>query len=277
MSLFLSKINQLIMGCVALGFLISLPCFALVPPSYYWADRISKKRAGLETAILQYELFEQAGTPEKPLLNKLTNGNFFYVSARSVAPKDNKVWPLPALLLEPEATRLMASLRAFGLPMNREEDLVNRRPKNNTSRSNNPNPDFIFYKREDSLSVKRWGDRLAWQITDVNRSRRLLVEKDSFTILALQAPCPEAFKASAVGNNGPICSLEFRYEVNSSMQVPSSVSLKIDSRELMVLKINRVLLNPAEKLVRELTKATPNDTSDANAAFAKNFTSAFLQ
>jgi hypothetical protein len=105
----------------------------------------------------------------------------------------------------------------------------------------------------------------------------LLVEKDSFTILALQAPCPEAFKASAVGNNEPICSLEFRYEVNSSMQVPSSVSLKIDSRELMVLKINRVLLNPAEKLVRELTKATPNDTSDANAAFAKTFTSAFLQ
>ena len=258
-------------------FFTATPGFALVPPSYYWAERISKKRAGLETAILQYELFEQAGTPEKPVLNKISQGNYHFVPGRGQAGKDSKSWPLPATLLEPDASRLMANLRGFGLPMNREEDLVNKRPKNETSRSNNPNPDFIFYKREDSLSVKRWGERLAWQISNTGKTHRLLVEKDSFVVLSLQGPCPESFQSLAASGSSGECSLEFRNEVNSSMQVPSSISLKVDSREVMVMRVNRVILNPPDKLVRDLVKNNPIESSEASSELAKNFIAAFLR
>lgn len=245
---------------------------AAIPPSYFIAEKIAKRKASLETAIVQVELIQPGSAAEKIPGSRLWQGNIFYDASRKNLSKDPSQWPLLAILLEPDPAKLMLSLKSFGVPMSREEDLVNKRARADARA--NPEADIVFYKHEDSLSVRRWNDRLAWQIAGANS--KFLVEKDSFNPLMLSGPCPEGFGSSFFGGGNEPCTIEFRHEANSTMQIPTAVTLKVGDRDVLVMRVNRVILNPGEKLVKDLVKPNQESVDKAEAPTAA-FYSRFLR
>ena len=105
-------------------------------------------------------------------------------------------------------------------------------------------------------------------------NRKLLVEKDSFNPLSLSGACPDGFGGSFLGGSNDSCALEFRHEANSTMQIPTSVALRVGDREVLVMKVNRVILNPSEKLIKDLVKPNQESAEKAEepaAAFYSRF------
>lgn len=262
--------------CVLLGLFGAELARASVPPSYYIAERIAKRKAAaeLQTAILQIELLKPGNGQEGASGAKLWQGNIFYNAARSPSALTPGHWPLVALLLEPDTNKLMGNLRSFGIPMNREEDLVNKRARADAKA--NPEAEIVFYKKEETLSVKRWeAERLAWQIAKADASQKFLVEKDSFNPLALIGPCPDGLGSSFLGGN-EACALRFQNDVNGTLQIPSSVTLRVGDRDVLIMKINRVILNPSEKVVKDLVKNNQETVEKAEEP-APAFYSQFLR
>lgn len=257
------------------AFLFSPLAQAFVPPTYYMAEKVAKHRSSLETAIVQIQLQRPILGAEKGQANVVWQGNLFYNSARTIVAKDSKRWPLLQLLLEPDARKVLASWRAFGLPVNREEDLVVRRSKQELKAS--PEAEPPFYRREEGLSLRRFGSRLVYQITNTNSSNKLMLEKESFDPLSMVAQCPDGTISAMLDGGKGSCSVEFHYETNSSMNIPSSAVLKVGDQDVLVMKISRVIVNPSEKLIRDLVKPIQQETLEQTDELAAAFYTHFLR
>lgn len=267
------------LGFVAVFSAITFPVWAAVPPSFYLAEKLAKRRGGLEGAIVQYEIFKPAAEKDKGPATFLWRGTFVYVPGRVSPERSTKVsyWPLAELLLEPDSGRLLNSWKNFGLPVAREEELVIKRgrgEKHPASEEENS-----FYRRENSLAVKRYENKIAWQIAEAAGKKRLLIEKDSFDLVAMVGPCPTDLAAVFVGSakESPECTLEFRYGNNeNALQTPASVWLKIGGHDFAFLRINRIVSNPGDKPLKEALKANSAETLATADEAAKAFVQAFL-
>lgn len=247
---------------------------AYVPPSHFIVDRMAKKKAAGDSSLLIFDLLKPSGDPEKLPPSLLWTGVYWYPGAKA---EKNSAWPLAALLLENDPVRLHEALKAFGIPVKREEELVIKRSRAEMAK-NNPETDLPFYKREEILSVKRLGKRLAWQVSSEDQKKRLLVEKDSSDPVVLAAPCPEALVKTFLGigqAKAAECSLEFRYE-NAGGGNPTQVLLKIDGRDFAILRIKRITANPPERATKELRRGINGDSLDNADETVKIFTTHFL-
>lgn len=248
---------------------------AYVPPSHFIVDRIAKKKTAADSSLLIFDILKPSGDPEKLPPALLWTGVYWYPGAKA---EKNSAWPLAALLLEHDPVRLMEALKAFGIPVKREEELVIKRSRAEMAK-NNPETELPFYKREESLSVKRLGKRLAWQVSSEDQKKRLLVEKDSSDPVVLAAPCPETLIKSFLGIIGQTkaaeCSLEFRYE-NAGGGNPTQVLLKTDGRDFAILRIKRITVNPAERATKDLRRGINGDSLESADETVKIFTTHFL-
>lgn len=240
---------------------------AYVPPSYFMADRLAKRRSGLESAVVQFEIFKPAADKDKAPATFLWKGSLVYFSGKAGGKLSPGTWPVLETILDPEGNRVLAAWKSFGLPVNREEELVIRRGR----ASKEGDDDGAFYRRENSLSIRRYENKIAWQLSDADQKKRLLIEKDSFDPVAMIGPCPAELTSTFLGaaREAQECALEFRYEGGggNALQTPATVWLKINGHEFAYMKINRIQMNAPEKVLREAMKTNQSETlADADEA-----------
>ena len=266
--------------------------YAYVVPSHFIAEKVTKRKESIETAVLYYQLVRPSGSRKTKGIS-LWKGAIYFSSTRIVKKSRSKTidgfdvdddgteeepqtWPLLRLFLETERDRLLDSWKQFGLPAPHEEELITYAPEEIAAAKVAPHP---FYRNDESTSLKRLKKKIVYTLQSKDKRRSLSFDKMSFYPLAMQGPCPKSIRQLDWGadENG-ICSLEFHYNLNRSrFMIPSRTTLLLDGRPIVELKVLKVIVNPDAKVRNNVRKRNAKASFETADEVVPVFISTFLK
>jgi len=249
----LKKITTLVTFCLLVVPKLSL---AYLPPSHFIAQKIVDERTAFNRAILQISILlpkENIKATEKLLWEtKVTYDHSF-----------QGAWPTTTLLLENSAEKIIQSWRSFELPAPAEADLVLYKKEDYENEKEIPSP---FYKRDPSISLKRYKNRYAWVASSDTKEKSLWIEKESFIPLAMMGPCPKNINdvSSVSISDSSKCELQFDrslFSKNSASRV-GKIILRHEEKPILIFKIEHLFLSPKEVVwkaaIKENLETTPS-------------------
>jgi hypothetical protein len=204
--------------------------WAKIPPAFFIYGQIAEQANRAAGTAVAVSVSRPLGSGNEEVLGTKI------IPSWSAAPEG---WPGLSLLFAPNADSLIESVKAFGIPVALESDLV-RHGKEQIYAAKEPiRP---FYKTDSRMKMRRLRKTFAWVHTEGEKS--IWVEKDSFLPLKIEAPCPKevAELSWAKSNSGP-CELEFRNIMSARRGNPSNSRLTLwrDGNPLLFISFDRVV------------------------------------
>ena len=253
------------------------PARAYTVPGHLIAERLTKRREDLKRVVIHYRLVRPK-RESSPGDMTLWRSKLVYPPLRR--EKDfsynGEKWPLLPLFFAPSSDRLMTTWREFGIPVPSEEELMITPPEELKELEKPPHP---FYKRDITSSIRRIAGRITWMLADIERQRKVYVEKDTFYPIAMAGLCPEAARDLSWGiSSSAECLLHFHYDLRrSAYRVPSRIVFLIEGRNNLEMHIERVIPNPSDKVLAAALKEKSTDKLEDADEVVSVFVQQFLQ
>lgn len=259
------------------------PSWAYVPPSHFVANKLTQKKGSWNKVLMKLSLLRtKKGKKLKHEL--LWSSSIVYHNEGQKKEEEEKQkqkqkehWPLLAMFLEKDPTKLIESWKEFQLDVSQEEELTLFKKEELKILGEIPNP---FYKMEENTSYRRLQNQVALSYESKDKSRALLVEKDSFLPLMLFAPCPKGASniQSSFNEDDSQCFVKFSYDSRwRKFYIPTKSTLNINGRDTLILRIDSLIYNPKKELLEQALqqqkKDAPHSSSDAVEFFRKYFLS----
>ncbi len=221
---------------------------AFLPPSYFLVQKCAAERDRLSRALVKITVSRPAENNKTPEI-LLGESTLNYPDAEQSSSDKKSTWPALAMFLESNEEFMLNAWKNFGIPVKAEAELLRIKKEQYQGMKDMPNP---FYKIDHTVSLKRFKNTYAFVCTDHNKEKSIWIEKDSFTPLAIQGPCPDNLSSLAdlKGTEGNTCELQF--EKNLFHKNPSTrlgkILLRKSNKTLLVFRITKVLVNPGDEL-----------------------------
>lgn len=202
---------------------------AYLPPAFYIYTHIAEERskAPLPHLVVTASKPMSAGTEE-------VIGTFLI----SPWQKEKDAWPSLSLLLQSDPEELIQSVISFGIPVQKEQELLRANKEQISAMKEPPKP---FYRTDKRMSLKRLRQAYAWVHKENNKA--VWIEKDTFFPLKIEAPCPEEVVELSWAKPGPnLCEVDFRNILSLRRGNPqnSRVTLWKDGSPVLHFTIDRV-------------------------------------
>ncbi len=203
---------------------------AYLPPAFYIYSHIAEERNKAPLPHLTITASKPMGAGTEEVI-----GTF------SLSPwqKEKESWPSLSLLLQSDPEELIQSVAAFGIPVQKENELLRASKEQVTAMKEPPKP---FYKVDKRMGLKRFRQTYAWVHKEGNKS--IWIEKDTFFPLKIEAPCPTAVVELPWAKPGPNnCEVDFRNILSLRRGSPqnSKVTVWKDGSPVLYFTIDRVL------------------------------------
>ena len=259
---------------IALALAISYaPSYAYVPPSHFIASKITQKKQSWNSVLITFSLLKlKKGKQQKQEL--LWNSFLVYHNMEKQSVATNKEmsakkeeeeeeeekqqkdsWPLLELFLEKNPTKLIKSWKNFQLDVAQEEELALFTTEEIKSLGEIPKP---FYRIEENASYRRLQNKVVWSYESKDKSRALLIEKDSFLPLMIFGPCPDgSTKIQNVFTSGAATACFVKFAYNSQWRkfsIPKKSTLNINGRDILMLRIDSIIKNPKKAVIENILK-----------------------
>jgi hypothetical protein len=203
---------------------------AYLPPAFFIYSHIAEERAKAPLPHLIITASKPMGAGTEEVI-----GTF----ALSPWQKEKEAWPSLSLLLQSDPDELIQSVAAFGIPVQKENELLRATKEQVAAMKEPPKP---FYKIDKRMGLKRFRQTYAWVHKDGNKS--IWIEKDTFFPLKIEAPCPAEALDLPWAKPGPNnCEVDYRNILSLRRGTPqnSKVTLWKDGNPILYFTVDRVL------------------------------------
>jgi hypothetical protein len=213
-------------------FLLTLPysAFAYLPPAFFVYSQIAEQRAKTQLPFLVITVSKPMGSDTEEVI-----GNFLLPPWQ----KEKGGWPTLSILLQGEAEELIQSVSQFGIPVQKETDLLRANKEQVSAMKAPPKP---FYRLDKRMGLKRFRETYSWVHKEADRS--IWIEKDSFFPLKIEGPCPnEVAELSWAKAGENKCEVDFRNILSLRRGTPqnSRITLWKDGQRVLFFTIDRML------------------------------------
>jgi hypothetical protein len=212
--------------------LIALPnlAWAYLPPAFFVYSHIAEQRAKSTLPFLVITVSKPMGSGTEEVI-----GTFLLPPWQ----KEKGAWPSLSLLLQGDSEELMQSVSNFGIPVQKEADLLRANKEQVSAMKEPPKP---FYRTDKRMGLKRFRQTYSWVHKEAERS--IWIEKDSFFPLKIEGPCPnEVAELSWAKAGENKCELDFRNILSLRRGTPqnSRITLWKDGQQVLFFTVDRML------------------------------------
>ncbi|MCO5142439.1 MAG: hypothetical protein M9962_05045 [Oligoflexia bacterium] len=237
----------------------TLPAFAYIPPSYFIYNKIAgEKETPFPTIKLSVTKPAAGGTEE-------TLGT---ITISSIVIEENR-WPVLSILFPSTQAQLKNSIKAFGLNIPTEKDLLIV-PENQISQAKDlPKK---LYKNDENIKLKRYGKSYAWVHRNAENKKEIWIEKDSFLPLRVQGDCPKELEdvLAKIDLSEP-CSFEFRnqYSLKRGRYQQAKIILIQKDVPLLYFNFDKITTNKSPANIESTERVQSTLQPALNAALDK--------
>lgn len=227
--------------------------WAFVVPSYFSLRKIAERKDDTKTAILEFRILRPV-TEKNQSPEVLWTGSIIYPPQKTSKVDFKTLLPFMPLLVESDPDRLITYFKNAGYAVRSESEAVLWTPEDIRKSENPPSP---FYKLNNNAIISRKDGRRTIEYSDEAKVKKFVVEKDSFIPLMLTSRCPEAIQDLSYGASAEdICKIEFDYRNGTlPFSLPLLTHIRINDRDLAVIRIDRVIASPSATQVSAFEKA----------------------